>query len=284
MQGKKSIGVVYNPRSPEAEELASLISRRLSSDRAAHLCSVESERLQESIEGLSTVVTVGGDGTILRVARHAAPAGVPILGVNMGRLGFMTELRAAEALDLVPRYLEEGYARVEERAMLQAELLSAMSGPGRPPMHALNDVVVGGAVVSRMIRVRVSVDGAELAIFTADGVIVSTATGSTAYAFSAGGPILHPASRDMIVKAVVPHMSLSGAVVVAPETTVELVLLSDHQAMLSVDGHVDIPLAQHDRVRVTASPHQARFLRAHPPSYFFETLARRLNVIRETRP
>ena len=183
--------IVYNPRSDEARGLAEALASRLGT--AHRIRSADEAGELASPVGLQAVVTVGGDGTILRAVQVAAPAGVPLLGVNMGRLGFMTEVEALDALERVPRYLEPGYAWVEERSMLEARV-DPVTAAGSPwgPVHALNDVVVGRGVPARLVHIRAVVDGVELATYRADAIIVATATGSTGYALSAGGPVLYP--------------------------------------------------------------------------------------------
>ena len=271
------IGIVYNPHLAEAQPLATALARRLELKEDAWVCATDE---MKEMEGLSLLITVGGDGTILRAVHLAAPAAVPILGVNMGRLGFMTELRASEALEQVPHYVK-GDGRIEERAMVQGRVLRQKVGDGEqapPPFHALNDVVVGRSLVARVVRIRTKVDGQELTIYRADAVVVSTATGSTGYALSAGGPILYPDSRDLLLTAVAPHLSLPFPLSLPSSAVVELTVLSDQPAMLSVDGYMDVTLSQGDTVQISSSPYTARFLRGHPPGYFFQTLTRRLGI------
>jgi NAD+ kinase len=225
------------------------------------------------------VITVGGDGTIIRAATVTAPNGIPILGVNMGRLGFMTELEADEALDSVPQYLE-GMARVEGRSMLRVQV-ARVGGTGEAKgangvYHALNDAVVGRGATSRVVQVRATIDGAHLTDFRADAVIVSTATGSTGYNLAVGGPILAPQATDIILKSVAPHVGMAPALVLPGSSMVELVVDTDHQAMLSVDGFQDTELTAGDGVLVRQSHLKALFLRAYPATHYYETLTRRL--------
>ena len=272
--------MVYNPRSDEARGLAEALASRLGT--AHRIRSADEAGELASPVGLQAVVTVGGDGTILRAVQVAAPAGVPLLGVNMGRLGFMTEVEALDALERVPRYLEPGYAWVEERSMLEARV-DPVTAAGSPwgPVHALNDVVVGRGVPARLVHIRAVVDGVELATYRADAIIVATATGSTGYALSAGGPVLYPASSDMLLTPVAPHASLSAGVVVPGSSVVELTLLTDYQAALSADGHQDLSLRQRDTVRVSTSPQVARFFRTGDRTSFYERIAGRLRQDRD---
>ena len=227
------------------------------------------------------IITVGGDGTIIRAAHLSVTHKIPILGINMGRLGFMTELRADEALDRVPEYLE-GTTRVEERAMLQVSILPGRphDGQGHQPAgdsanegsiadyHALNDAVIGRGAVFRLIRIGAFIDGAHLTDFRADAVIASTPTGSTGYNLSVGGPILSPQASDIILKAVAPHVGIAPALVLPSSSVLELVVETDYQTILSVDGHIDVPLSQGECVRVQKSLHKALFLRGQPAILF----------------
>jgi len=272
----KQVGILYNGRMPAAKEMAYRLPRELPGNGVSFwVCPVgEEARIREQVPQSSLIISVGGDGTILRAARAVVPWAVPIVGINLGKLGFMAELSAQEAVDKLPGFLA-GEARVEERAMLLVELPSR-PGPEVPTFYALNDVVVGRGSVSRVIYVEVTVDGEPLTTYKADGVILATATGSTGYALAAGGPILYPQSRDILLQPVAPHLSLPHGIVLPPTAVVELVVRSDHQAMLSIDGQIDTPLHSQERLRVCLSPHSARFLRAQAPAYFYGTLPRRL--------
>jgi len=278
----KPVGIVYNAHMSRAREFASALEERLRACARVWVRSIEEMAGEpDCARDASVVITVGGDGTILRVVPSIAPLGIPLMGINLGRIGFMTEFEEEEALEGVPGVLA-GTGWVEERAMLQAEVLSAeKAGGARAPVvyHALNDVVVGRAVVSRMVRVRAVVDGVLLASYRVDALIVATATGSTGYSMAAGGPILPPSSRDIIIKPVAPHLSLDAAVVVPGTSTIELTTQSDTRCMVSVDGHIDVELAPDATVRVGKSPYVARFVRVHPPSHYYATLIQRLGLV-----
>jgi NAD+ kinase len=277
----KNIGIIYNAGIPEAQELATTILRKLAVPGESWISPAENlETLRERAARTGLVITVGGDGTILRAAQVTAPSGIPVVGINMGRLGFMTELRVDEALEKLPFYFN-GTHRVEERNMLQAEAFKAGEGSGpkvEGPFHALNDAVMARGVASRLVTIAVHIDGAQLTTFRADAVIFSTATGSTGYSLAAGGPILDPASEALILKPVAAHLGLSAGLVLAPSVEVTLTLEGRQQAILSVDGYVEYPLEPGDRVVLKQSPYKARFLRANPPSHFYGTLRRRLGL------
>ena len=279
MKPPETIGIVFNSRVPEAQTMSEALVERLNLESRSWIRAAdELESDPPPADQTDLILTVGGDGTILRTAAVAVPYGVPILGINMGRLGFMTELEAEEALDRVPHYME-GAARVEERSMFQVHLVSgaaresAGNGGG---YRALNDAVVGRGAISRLVRVKAVINGAHLTDFRADAIMVCTASGSTGYNLSVGGPILPPESGDMIVKSVAPHVGMAPALVLPADSTVELTVDSDYEAILSVDGYIDVQLAWGDSVRVEKSPYKAAFLRANPPEDFYATLTQRL--------
>jgi len=267
----KRVGILYHPKIPAAKAFADELAGFLPSLNAAvWLCSAwDEEGARAQIEGTELILSVGGDGTILRAARAVAPQSIPIVGINLGRLGFMTELSAEEAYDRLPALLA-GEGWVDERAMLQAELA------GKEPFHALNDVVLGRGAVSRVIYVETTIDGAPLTTYKADGVILATATGSTGYSLATGGPILYPQSREILLNPICPHPTFANAVVLPPTAIVELKVRTDHQAMLSMDGQIDLALESGDTVRVRLSPHVARFLRVQPPTFFYSILMEKL--------
>jgi len=279
----KKVGCCYHPKLAEqlglgtAEELMAIAGRHVDETWVAPAW--DEEAVDARIPGTDLLLCVGGDGTVLRAARAAVLHQTLLLGVNMGRLGFLTELDASEAKARLPEIIG-GAGRVEERVMLHAEVLPASGGDGgeTPARHdALNDIVVGRVTLGRTVQIAVRVDGALLANFRADGVIVATATGSTAYSLSVGGPILHPESSEVLLTPLAPHLAPRNPVVLPPTAIVELQLARNQQATFSVDGERDIDLASGETLRVGLGPNRARFLRLSPPTQFYERLARRLN-------
>jgi NAD+ kinase len=196
-----------------------------------------------------------------------APLGVPILGVNLGRLGFITELNGDEALSNLPNLLE-GNGWIEERAMLEAQIENKS-------FHALNDVVVRSTAVS-LVNIRVEIDAELLTIYRADGIIIATATGSTGYSLAAGGPILQPQSKEIVLQPISCHLGLSHALVLPPQSIVDLEIASGDKAMLSLDGQVDLALSSEQNVTIKLSPYVTRFLRIHQPTYFYSSLWQKL--------
>jgi NAD+ kinase len=218
------------------------------------------------------LVALGGDGTIIRIARMAAPHRVPVLGVNMGRVGFLCEVTPAllhERVDSVA----DGKFWLEQRTMLEVTC-----GPDGDLQHylALNEVTVARGSVPRAIRVRTFLDGDQFMLITADGILAATATGSTAYSLAAGGPVLYPESRDFMLTPVAPHLHIGRSVIVPGETTVTFRLESDRPALMSVDGQDERPLRSGDEVVVRRSEHRALFARMGHRSYFYTALSDRL--------
>jgi len=219
------------------------------------------------VTGTELILSIGGDGTILRAARIIAPSPVPILGINLGNLGFITEIDGDEALFNLPALLK-GKGWVEERAMLEAHV-------GDKSFYALNDVVLRGVAV-RLVNIEVKIDGTMITTYRADGVIVATATGSTSYSLASGGPILHPQSKEIVLQPISCHLGLSHALVLSPQSIVDLKVAHREKVILSIDGQVELPLSDGQNVRVKLSPHTARFLRIHEPTYFYSSLWQKL--------
>jgi NAD+ kinase len=210
------------------------------------------------------VIAFGGDGTILRAAGLAARAGVPILGVNLGGFGFLAELSTADLPSALPD-LVAGRYELDERMMLQAEA----DHIDADNLLALNDVVVTTRGVARVLRLRVLVNGEHLASYPADGVIVATPTGSTAYSLSAGGPILHPKVDAVVITPISPHTFNARSVVVDRNDTVDVELTVPSQdATVTVDGRVGLPMGETWRVRVRRARQTTRFIRLRSSSFY----------------
>jgi NAD+ kinase len=227
------------------------------------------------VDDTDLVLSIGGDGTILRAAQAILPRSVPITGVNLGNLGFMTELNVAEVRDKLTALLA-GEGWLDERSLLEAELPATGESPEPRTFYALNDVVIAHGEVARVIYVEASIDGEPLTTYKADGVIVSTATGSTGYALAAGGPILHPQAKEMLLLPIVPHLSASYKLVLPPSSIIELRVSTLHSAVLTVDGHISTPLSSGNTVTVKRSENTVRFLRIHPDTSVWGSLEKRL--------
>ena len=265
----KRIGILYHPLREKARELSQTIEEFLSSKGVSSWrCSAWDEgKAKPQVPGTELILSIGGDGTILHSARIAVSLSVPILGINLGRLGFITEIDADEILPQLPGLLK-GRGWVEERAMLQAQIADRT-------FHALNDVVLHSVAV-RLVNIEAKIDGTVLTTYRADGVIVATATGSTSYSLASGGPILHPQSKEIVLQPISCHLGLSHALILPPQSTVDLRIARAEKVMLSIDGQVELPLSGGENVRVKLSPHIARFLRIHKPIYFYSSLWQKL--------
>jgi NAD+ kinase len=219
------------------------------------------------------LVAVGGDGTMLRAAHLCAPHNIPILGVNKGRLGFLFQIDEGGWPKMLDQLLAGEYW-VENRMMLGAEHIRA--GESLGSWQALNDVVAARGPDMRPIHVAASVDGQYLTKYVCDGLIASTATGSTAYALASGGPILPPELRNILLIPIAPHLSVDRAVVLSEGATVSMTVLSDN-AILSVDGQAPIGLDEDDRVDVHAGENTVKFIRFGDPGYFYRNLTAHMN-------
>lgn len=271
------IGLLYHPyMEGRALDLAKRIAQKLEAmGIQSWLCPAwEEDKARSLTSDSSLIISIGGDGTVLRAARAAAAHSVPLLSINMGKLGFMTELEASEAMDKLDVYLSEEKIRKDKRAMLKSTVIR--QGMDKEEFHALNDVLVARGTLPRTIQVKAKINEEDFTTFRGDGILIATATGSTGYALSLGGPILHPQSRDLLMKAVSPHLSLSTAVIFPPDTLITLELSSEQQSIMSVDGQIDRELKKGDRVIVQISPFQTVFLRHNPPSSFYKTVLKKL--------
>lgn len=268
----KRVGILYQPKRIEAVDFSSEVERFLNArDICTWRCSAwEPDKAKQQVPGTDLLLSIGGDGTILRAARTVIPDSVPILGINLGRLGFMAELKAAEALKKLPALLN-GRGWVEERAILEAELLSQ----GKK-LHALNEVFVGRRSSARLVNIECKLGRTPLTTYRADGVIVATASGSTGYALAAGGPILHPQAKEIILIPVCAHFTFDKATVLPEKTSVELKVTTTHEAMLSIDGQTELQLQSGERIQVRRSPSTAKFLRIQPKTYFYQSLHSKL--------
>jgi NAD+ kinase len=219
------------------------------------------------------LVIAGGDGSVLRAGNLCAASRVPILGVNLGRIGFLSQVDRDEWHEYFDKLLN-GEAWIENRMMLHAEHIRA--GESLGSWDALNEVVVARGQSLRPIRLTASVDGRHLTSYVADGLIASTATGSTAYALAAGGPILPPELRNILLVPIAPHLSVDRAVVLAEGSMVSM-QINGENAVLSIDGQPSIPLMEDDHVDVRAAAVTAQFVRFGDPGYLYRNITAHMN-------
>ena len=276
---RKQIGIVYHPLNEHAHALAkTLYEHLIQSDRYdGWICSAwEGSELREKIKTVCNIVTTGGDGTILRVAQALDGKSVPITGINFGRVGFMTEL-SPDQTDVLPFLFNGEAGWIDERSMLKCELIPHSDPQNTSLYYALNDVVIARGRIARIIRLETSIDNDYYTLYRADGVIASTATGTTAYNSAAGGPILEPSSRHFVITPVSPYMSPHYSLILQPEKEAEFKVDTHHEAVLCIDGHINIILSDKDRIRVTTDDNRViKFLRYHRKGAFYSTLEQRL--------
>lgn len=225
-------------------------------------------------EATDVIVAMGGDGTMLHAGALGAQSGVPVLGINLGRVGFLMEVQRDQWRSALDRLLAGDYW-LEARMRIRVEL--QRDGRTMGPWQSLNECVVGRGRTARPIRLRAEVDERYLATYVADALICSTATGSTAYALAAGGPILPPRLRNLLLIPVAPHMSLDRGIVLPEGTSVRMAVLSEQEADLSCDGQVHQALVRGDVITIRASDHDAKFVRLKDPGYFFRNLTTHMN-------
>ncbi len=270
------IVVTGHPRVVEALQEAEAISGYLKQKGldAPH-GSLYDEGLRKRVHAgeFDLLITVGGDGTMLRAGNLCAPHELPVLGINKGRLGFLFQVQEGGWQKMLELLLA-GEFWVEKRMMLRAEHLRA--GESLGSWQAVNDVVVARGQYLRPIHIRASVDDQYLTTYVADGLIAASATGSTAYALAAGGPILPPEVRNILLVPIAPHLSVDRGVVLAEGTAVSITVLSEN-AILSVDGQSPTGLAEDDRIDVRAGENTVKFVRFGDPGYFYRNLTAHLN-------
>jgi NAD+ kinase len=271
----KNFGIVYHPLNEGALAVAGEIeSFLLSRGLSVWLCSAwESDCLKQNLSRMDCVVTVGGDGTILRTAQAVVPHAIPIIGINLGKVGFLTEIAPDAATEKIALLLDGG-GWTDERVMLEAKLFDESNNEIRI-FNVLNDIVVARGEVARLINITASIDGELLTTYKSDGVICATATGSTGYSMATGGPILHPQSPDYLLSPITAHMSFNKILVIPPESIVRLQLAAIHKAVLSIDGHISLSLDGGWSVEVRHSDIKTRFWRINPKG-FYSTLERKL--------
>lgn len=255
----RRVAIVVNEGKPDA------IARGREIGKLLH-----SEGIQVEIKDPDLVVSLGGDGTMLRAAQHAHAADVPLLGVNLGTLGYLTEVDASHEIDALRRVLA-GDFEIQDRMMLKCSVEDRT-------FVGLNEVLVERAARMRLVRLAVRVGGESLGDFNADGIIVATPTGSTAYALSAGGPIVSPRAECLVVVPVSPHMVFARPFVLAPDEVVEITVKESAQpASLSLDGHMGCDLATGSTALVRRHERPLKLIRLGGPR-FIERLRTKMNL------
>jgi NAD+ kinase len=274
------LGFAYNPTNEAALELR---------ERAAGWCHVhgveqwaaaasETDALRADLPTTDVLFVLGGDGTFLRAARAVVDVDVPLLGVNLGKIGFLSKVEADE-LEAVLARIGEGQYRLEERMVLEGRIHPGGGDATDERMIALNDIVIARGALARVCHLDVSIDDSHLATFIADGLIVASPTGSTGYSFSAGGPIVEPQSRNLIVTPIAGYLSAIRSIVAGPTQTVHCRVVDAHEALVSIDGREDIQLAVGDVVAVRAVDRPIRLVEPQGTVPFWDLLRRKVELL-----
>lgn len=279
-QNKKSelalhkVGLLYHPRLAESRVMAAEMLEFIEDMGASAWVSSSWDEtiIRDQLQNSDLLITLGGDGSMLRGVRLTAQYTIPVLGVNMGRLGFLVEVQPAEWAERIRQTLFGDYW-IEQRMMVQVEHYHQRH---TSTYEALNEVVISRGRMARVVRLHTYIDGGFLTTYTADGLIIATPTGSTAYAFAAGGPILPPELENILLIPVAPHLSLERAIVLSKGITVRVRISTDHTAVMTVDGQLEIEVADGDELLMRASPWTGKFVRLREKNYFYRTLLRRL--------
>lgn len=273
------IGFAYNPTIEAAAELG---------ERAAGWCRMrgvghwaapagETATLVGELPSTDILVVLGGDGTFLRAAQAVAEVDVPLLGINLGKVGFLSKAEAHQ-LEAVLGQLHTGAFSVGERMGLAGSILPA-GRPASAQFTALNDIVVARGSLARVVKLDVTIDESHLATFVADGLVVSSPTGSTGYSFSAGGPILDPQSRNLVVTPIAGYLSAIRSIVVSPSQVVRARVVDAHEALVSVDGREDHRIAVGDIVEVRALERPIRFVEPDGSMPFWDLLRTKVQLL-----
>jgi NAD+ kinase len=272
------IGILAHPLRPKTAPVAEQIAQRLRArgiETWVYSTWTEAD-VQTAVSESDLVVAIGGDGAMLRAARVCAPYEVPVLGVNMGQLGFLTEIDDAENWEGQVDQLLRGDYWIESRMMIQAQLIR--DGRIEATANALNDVVISRHIVTSIVRLEMYIDQDWATSYNADALIIATPTGSTAYALASGGPILPPELLNILVVPVAPHLSMDRPIVLSQGAIVDVIPMPNGRldVVVLVDGRLLWELHEGDRVRVQASDNVSRFVRMRSRNYFYRSLLDRL--------
>src|SRR4051794_32922769 len=247
------IGFAYNPTNDAANELRERAEGWCRMHQIDHWAAQaqDFELLCRELATTDFLIVLGGDGTFLRAARAVIQVDVPLLGVNLGKIGFLSKVEANELESVLTKLSSSDYA-IAERMVLEARLPDRGGPDGAAVHHALNDVVVARGALARVVRMDVAIGPSHLATFIADGLVVASPTGSTGYSFSAGGPIVAPDSRNLIVTPIAGYLSAIRSVVVGPDQIVRCRIVDATEAIVSIDGREDLPIDVGEVVEVRA--------------------------------
>ena len=275
----RRIGFAYNPTNEQALELRERAGGWCQVRNLAHWAAPAGDLEAHGRELPTTdiLVVLGGDGTFLLAAQSVSLVDVPILGVNLGKVGFLSKAEAHE-LEAVLEKLVAGRYAIRERMALAGSILPG-GRPSESQFTALNDIVIARGSLARVVRLDVSIDESHLATFVADGLVVASPTGSTGYSFSAGGPILDPSGRNLVVTPIAGYLSAIRSIVVSPEQVVRCRVVDAHEALVSIDGREDRRIQVGDVVEVRALERPIRFVEPAGALPFWDLLRTKVELL-----
>jgi NAD+ kinase len=274
------IGFAYNPTKEAALDLRERAEGWCEVRGIAHWAAPagDTKAVVGELANTGALVVLGGDGTFLRAARAVSEVDVPLLGVNLGKVGFLSKVEAG-GMETVLGQLVAGDFALEARMALHAEIHPGGAPEASETFFALNDVVVARGALARVCRIEVEIGPSHLATFTADGLVVASPTGSTGYSFSAGGPIVDPTSRNLIVTPIAGYLTAIKSVVVSPRHTVRVRILDAYDVLMSVDGRDDRRLSVGDVVCVSELPVPIRFIEPRGAVPFWDLLRQKSELL-----
>lgn len=278
MKSLKRMGILGHPKRPQTEPVAAAIEASLQARGIETWCFHEWTNLdvRDALPNTDMIVAIGGDGAMLQAARVSAEAQVPVLGLNMGRLGFLTEVASPEDWEKRVDSLLTGDYWIEERMMLSAQIRH--EGQALVAGNALNDVVISGESAGQMIQLDLYIDKHWATTYNCDALIIASPTGSTAYALAAGGPILPPDLKNILIIPTASHLSMDRPIILSEGSEVALKLSEGnrHPALINVDGVQLAELTERAIIYIRASEHISRFVRMRERNYFYRSLLDRL--------
>jgi NAD+ kinase len=274
------IGFAYNPTKEAALELRERGEGWCQLRGVAHWAAPAGEQkaLVDELPETGALVVLGGDGTFLRAARAVAEVDVPLLGVNLGKVGFLSKVET-HGLEAVLAQLVEGDYLIEDRMALEATIHPGGRDEAGETFFALNEIAVARGSLARVCRLEVEIGPSHLATFTADGLVISSPTGSTGYSFSAGGPIVDPTSRNLVVTPIAGYLSAIKSVIVSPRHTVRCRVVDAYDVLMSVDGREDRRLAIGDVVSVCEMGRPIRFIEPRGAVPFWDLLRQKSELL-----
>ncbi len=274
-----TIAIFYQGRKQETADVAARLAPMLQQQgheiRVIDISQEMEEGDDPKLHGCDVVIVLGGDGTILNAARLCAVLDIPLVGVNFGRVGFLTELEPQEVYSELQHYLERDHSVwTDRRALLHAVL--EQNGT-QEEFLALNDVVIARGKWPRVVNMHVWIDDHHYSNTYADGMILSTATGSTAYNMAVGGPLLHPQVKSIVLAPIAPHLAFDRALVLQPEAKIKIQIFTNAQTgVFSADGQMNREIEDGATITIQRSAYEVQFLRRRPATYFYQVITQKL--------